>query len=348
MKIRKSYYSLCLTLLAGIIWYSSVSAQPTSLTKDEMLYYTSLWKGERLSDGRPKVPDDIIKRMRYVSVTEAWQNLNSMRDEKNQGPVSFGEFRMPAYTNQYVGNWKQLREGVIICGRVSTMHFMPYRPDLNGLIQQQGMKDGRGRGQYTWGIDQLQEGDVYVANVAEGILDASHVGDNLGTTIWTKTGNGAIIRGTVRDMFGNLKVNENWNIFVRDFKPQANSSNLCIGINCPIQVGYVTVMPGDVVLATNEGIVFIPPQLASRVIEISEKTRMQDVWAHMGVREGRFTAQQADGAYTPEMHAEFTQWLKDNVNTMTKYFDDPGAAPSPEFIKAYIKERESMKTPRNL
>ncbi|MBN2863553.1 MAG: hypothetical protein JXN62_10350 [Bacteroidales bacterium] len=344
MKFR---YLVCLSLiLAGFFIVSTVNAQPTSLTKEEMLYYTSMWKGERFPDGRPKVSDDIIQRMRYVSVTEAWQNMNSMRDEANQGPVSFGETRMSAYTNQYVGNWKQLREGVIVCGRASTMHFLPYRPDLNGLIQQQGMKDGRSRGQYTWGIDQLQEGDVYVANVCEAILDASHVGDNLGTTIWTKTGNGAVIRGTVRDMFGNLDIDENYNLFVRDFRPQANSSNLCIGVNCPIQVGYVTVMPGDVVLATNEGICFIPPQLALRVIETSERTRMQDVWAHMGVREGRFTAQQADGAYTPEMHAEFTQWLKDNTNTMSKFFDDPKEAPSPEFIRAYIKERESQQKPR--
>jgi regulator of RNase E activity RraA len=214
---------------------------------------------------------------------------------------------------------------------------MPYRPDLNGLIQQQGNKDGRSRGQYTWGIDQLQEGDVYVANVAEGILDASHVGDNLGTTIWTKTGNGAVIRGTVRDMFGNLDVDEKFNLFVRDFRPQANSSNLCIGVNCPIQVGYVTVMPGDIVLATNEGICFIPPHLALRVIEISERTRMQDVWAHMGVREGRFTAQQADGAYTPEMHAEFTQWLKDNTNSMTKFFEDPDEAPLLNSLRLILK-----------
>jgi len=61
----------------------------------------------------------------------------------------------------------------------------------------------------------------------------------------------------------------------------------------------------------------------------------------MGVREGRFTARQADGGYTPEMNKEFTQWLKDNKNTMGRFFDDPNEAPSPELIEAYIKERES-------
>jgi len=342
MKTKNYFYLLCFSLImAGFFMNSSVSAQPGSLTKEEMLQYTALWEGERFPDGRPKVSDDIINRMRYVSVTEAWQTLNSISDNTGQGSLSFGAFRRPTYSNQYYGDFIQLRENVIICGRALTIHFMPYRPDLNGLIQEQGMKDGRSRGQYTWGIDQLQKGDVYVANVAEGILDASHVGDNLGTTIWTKTGNGAVIRGTLRDMYGNLAVDEGFNILVRDFRPQANSSNLVIGVNCPIQIGYITVMPGDVVLTTREGVVFIPPHMALNVIERSEKTRMQDVFAHNGVREGRFTAQQADGAYTKEMNEEFTNWLKENADTMEKFFDDPKAAPSPEFVRAYIKEREA-------
>ncbi len=346
MKNMKQYYSLILALLTGFIFSSSVSAQPTSLTKEEMLYYTSVWKGERFPDGRPKVSDDIIRRMKYVSVTEAWQTLNGISDasEGQAGAMGMGMTMRSTYSNQYTGGFQMMREEIVICGRASTIHFMPYRPDLNGLIQQQGTKDGRGRGQYTWGIDQLQSGDCYVANVCEGILDASHVGDNLGTTIWTKTGNGAVIKGTLRDLYGNLGVDPKWNVMVRDFRPQANSSNLVIGVNCPLQVGYVTVMPGDVVLGTREGVVFIPPQFAQRVVETSERTRMQDTWAHMGVREGRFTAQQADGSYTPEMNAEFTKWLIDNADNMGKFFDDPGAAPSPEFVKAYAKERQTPRT----
>jgi 4-hydroxy-4-methyl-2-oxoglutarate aldolase len=342
MKIGKKYYSLFLAVLAGIIFCTTATAQPTSLTKDEMLYYTSVWKGERFPDGRPKVSDDIIQRMKYVSVTEAWQTLNGMSDPvEGQGPTSFGETRRPTYSNQYYGGFKMMRENIVICGRASTIHFLPYRPDLNGLVQQQGTKDGRGRGQYTWGIDQLQTGDCYVANVCEAELDASHVGDNLGTAIWTKTGNGAVIKGTLRDLYGNLAVNPNWNVMVRDFRPQANSSNLVIGVNCPIQVGYVTVMPGDVVLGTLEGVVFIPPQFAQRVVETSERTRTQDYWAHEGVIQGRFTAQQADGSFTPEMNTEFTKWLNDNADNMGKFFDNPKAAPSAEFIRAWVKQRQT-------
>lgn len=345
MKIKK-FYSLIMALFLGAFFFSLINAQPTSLTKDEMLYYTSLWKGERFPDGRPKVSDDLIQRMRYVSVTEAWQILDGTSDTEGQGSISFGESRNPTYSNQYFGGLKMMRENVVICGRASTIHFLPYRPDLNGLVQQQGNKDGRGRGQYTWGVDQLQKGDVYVANVCEGILDASHVGDNLGTTIWTKTGNGAVIRGTLRDLYGNIGVDPEWNVMVRDFRPQANSSNLVIGLNCPIQVGYVTVLPGDVVLGTREGVVFVPPHLVKLVVETSEKTRMQDAFAHEGVKQGRFTAQQADGGFTKEMNEEFNKWLLDNAETMGKFFDDPKAAPSPEFIRNYVKERREMTTPK--
>ncbi len=341
MKIKNLFYSLCLTLLGGIILCPSINAQPNSLTKEEMEYYTSVWQGDRFPDGRPKVPDDIVRRMKYVSVTEAWQTLNGTSDASGGGG-GFG--RRETYQNQYYGGMKLMRDDVVICGRASTVQFLPSRPDLNGLVQQQGNKDGRGRGQYTWGVDQLQEGDCYVANVCEGILDASHVGDNLGTTIWTKTGNGAVIRGTLRDLPGNMAVDPNWNVMVRDFRPQSNSSNLVIGVNCPIQIGYVTVMPGDIVLATREGVVFIPPQHAQRVVETSERTRMQDVWAHMGVKEGKFTAQQADGGFTQEMNQQFTQWLLDNADTMGKFFQDPKEAPSPEFIRAYAKERQGGPT----
>ena len=340
MKIRIPLHSFCIAVLAGLIFNISATAQPFSLTKEEMEYYTGRWQGERFPDGRPKVSDDIVRRMRYVSVTEAWQILNGMSDTEGQGAISFGEMRRPTYSNQYYGGFKMMREDIVICGRASTIQFMPYRPDLNAFIQQKGDKEGRSRGQYVWGIDQLQAGDVYVANVCEGILDASHVGDNLGTAIWTKTGNGAVIRGTLRDLYGNLGIDPKWNVMVRDFRPQANSSNLVAGINCPIQIGYVTVMPGDIVLGTREGVVFIPPHLAQRVVETSERTRLQDVFAHAGLREGRWTAQQADGGFTPAMNEEFTQWLIKNADNMKKFFEDePEAAPSPEFIKAYAKER---------
>src|SRR5665647_592492 len=114
MKIRKLIYLLGLSLLGGIILAPSVIAQPSSLNKEEMLYYTSVWKGDRFPDGRPKVSDDIVNRMKYVSVTEAWQTLNGLSDAVGQGDVSFGETRRSTYSNQYYGDMKLMRDDVTI------------------------------------------------------------------------------------------------------------------------------------------------------------------------------------------------------------------------------------------
>jgi 4-hydroxy-4-methyl-2-oxoglutarate aldolase len=333
MKSRSYISLICVgVLITSLFAPVFVNSQPLSLTPEQIIQYTPFWEGERFPDGRPKVPDSVIERLKYVSVTEAWGILRRA-DSNVPGQRSQG------YINQYVGTLKPMHDDVTICGRTMTAHFMPYRPDTNFAIGEQGAKDGRGRGQYTWGIDQLQNGDVYVVNVCEALLDASHVGDNLGTAIWTKSGNGAIIYGTLRDLEGNAKI-EGFNIFVRDFRPESNSNNMMIGINSPIQIGYVTVMPGDIVLAKRLGSVFIPPHYAEMVVNQSERTRLRDKFAHNGVREGRFSARQADGAYTPEMNQEFNQWLKDNKNSMEKFFDDPKAAPPVSVIEDYIRERE--------
>ena len=43
-------------------------------------------------------------------------------------------------------------------------------------------------------------------------------------------------------------------------------------INGPVRVGEATCMPGDIVLATPTGVIFVPPQYASEVVESSENT----------------------------------------------------------------------------
>ncbi len=400
MNLKTTTFACFATVILLSVFFSvSLKAQPLSLTKEEMIQYSPLWQGERFPDGRPKVPDDIVKRMRYVTITEAWEFVRrgsagggarggaagagaGMRgtpgamfggaaisdtndtygtetgaNTRGSGAGMRGGAAMGtamrgsgagmmrggiggggSYDNQYVGTMKPMHPDVTVCGRAMTAQFMPLRPDINQAISQQGRADNRASGQYTWGIDMLQQGDVYVANVCEAILDASHVGDNLGTSIYHHSGNGAIIWGTLRDLEGNKSI-EGFNVFVRDFRPQSNSSNMMMGLNCPLQLGYVTVMPGDIVLAKEMGIVFIPPHLAESVVIESERTRLRDAFAHIGVMEGRFTAQQADGNFTPQMNQEFTQWLKDNVDNMGKFFKDPNEAPSKEFIQQYIEGR---------
>ena len=111
-------------------------------TADDIRLYTSDWKGERLADGRPKVADKFLERLKNVSMEEAW-----------------GYLRNKGYQNQYEGDWQVLRPDSVMVGRVVTAQYMPLRPDLEKLIKDSGKKDGRIGGTNSWPIDVLKEGD---------------------------------------------------------------------------------------------------------------------------------------------------------------------------------------------
>jgi hypothetical protein len=75
-------------------------------------------------------------------------------------------------------------------------------------------------------------------------------------------------------------------------------------------------MPGDVVLGKMGVVVFIPPQLAERVVKSSEQVRLQDMFGHQRLREGKYTAGQIDTRWADEIEKDFTQWLKDNIDKL--------------------------------
>ena len=57
-----------IVLLIVIASFKQLHSQQVQITKEQLIALTPLWKGERFPDGRPKVPDDIMKRMKSVSV----------------------------------------------------------------------------------------------------------------------------------------------------------------------------------------------------------------------------------------------------------------------------------------
>src|SRR5260370_24663214 len=67
---------------ATILACAFASALPASsqvkMTKEQMLFYTSDWKGERFPDGRPKIPDDLLKRALDVSIEDVWEYLGRL------------------------------------------------------------------------------------------------------------------------------------------------------------------------------------------------------------------------------------------------------------------------------
>jgi regulator of RNase E activity RraA len=265
---------------------------------DRVGFYTAEWDGQRLPDGRPKVPDDIVQRMRSISIEEAWAVL------RNEG-----------YHNQFDGSWQMIHQDVPVVGRALTAQYMPSRPDVKTKIDEQGKAEGRIGASNSWPIDMLQKGDVYVADGFGKIVDGTLIGDNLGNSIFAKSGNGVVFDGSLRDLEG-LEEIDGFNAFVRGWDPSFLTEVMLTGINVPIRIGRAICLPGDVVLAKREGVIFIPAHLAEKVVKRAEAIMLRDRFGHQRLKEGKYTPGQIDGAWSDEIKADFFQWLKENMDDL--------------------------------
>jgi regulator of RNase E activity RraA len=270
----------------------SISLMAQSISKEEMLYLTAAWKGERFSDGRPRVSDQLIERAKKIGIEEAWQIL------QNEG-----------YKNQFEGNWKMVHDDVPVVGRAVTARFIPSRPDLEQQIKERGKLEGRKGNTNAWPIELLQKGDVYVAEAFGKIAQGTLIGDNLGTSIFNKTGTGVIFDGAARDLSGLAKI-QGFNAFVRDFHPSFLEDVVLGGLNTPIRIGVAIVMPGDLVISEREGVLFIPAHMAEKVIETAEFISVRDRFSKDMLKSGKYNAGQIDNQWTEEIKTSFLDWIK--------------------------------------
>ena len=280
---------------------SPLSAQLGMFTTEQRTELTREWKGERFPDGRPKVPDAVLNRMKTVSAEEAW-----------------GTLRAAGYRLQFEGNWKTInvKPGERLVGRAVTAQFMPMRPDVNNMINDHAKKEGRvGRGQNSWVIDSLTKGDVMVVDLFGKIKDGTIIGDNLATSILTKTGTGIVVDGAVRDTTGIMAIPD-FKVYARDFHPSAIAEVTLMGWNIPIRIGEVTVLPGDIIVSDPEGIMVIPAQLAEKVADESELTQLRDNWGHQMLREQKYTPGQIDAGWSQPMIDEFNKWAESKGSKM--------------------------------
>ena len=200
-------------------------------------------------------------------------------------------------------------------GRALTAQYMPARPELAARMLDRGHKEGRVGAMNSWPIDALQRGDVYVADGFGKIHDGTLIGDNLGNSIFAKSGNGVVFDGSVRDLQGLSEI-EGFNAFVRGWDPTAIRDMMLMGLNTPVRIGHVTVLPGDVVLAKREGVIFIPPHLAEAVVDQAERIMLRDRFGHQRLREGNYTPGQIDTKWTKEIEEDFAGWLKENKDRL--------------------------------
>lgn len=275
------------------------------ISKEQLIAMTPEWKGDRFADGRPKVPDSILDRMKLVTLEEAWAVL---RNEN--------------YKHQYEGNWQIINPDSVLVGRAVTAMFVPGRPDVHRVINNWGVRDKRIKSQNCWAIDLLVKRDVYVVDQFDAYENGPTIGDNLGNSIFAKTGNGIVYFGAVRDVNG-LKEIGGFTSYFKSYHPSHHLNNpegelntTLVGINIPTRIGAATVMPGDIILGRDGGVLFIPPHLAEKVVKTSEVVRLRDLFGHQRLREGKYTPGQIDNKWSDEIEKDFSQWLNAHINEL--------------------------------
>ena len=288
-----------LKIFVGILIMSwgipQLDAQLLKLSQEQLIALTPKWEGKRFPDGRPKVPLDLVERMKSVSLEEAWAVL------RNNG-----------YMNQYAGEeWKIIHPQQAMTGRALTAQYMPKRLAIREVLEEEGEREGRVGDMVNWPIGELVEGDLYVADAYGKYNEGPIIGDNLGTSIYAKSKNGVVINGGLRDLEG-LEEIEGFNAFVKNWHPSYQMQMMLTGINVPIRIGEATVMPGDVVLAKREGVIFIPPHLVEEIVIKGEFIALKDEFGHLCLREQRYTSGEIDGVWKDEIRKEFLTWLEAN------------------------------------
>jgi 4-hydroxy-4-methyl-2-oxoglutarate aldolase len=285
----------CLLIVLFFVTLFS-SAQQIALTKEQIIAMTPEWKGERLPDGRPNVPDKLLQRLKNVSLEEAW-----------------GIMRNNGYNNQFEGDWMLLRDDQVLVGRALTVQYLPKRPDFDKVIRDKGKAENRVGNFNSWPIDMLKPGDVYVADSYGKVVDGTLIGDNLGNSIYAKSKNGVIFYGSVRDAEGLERI-DGFTAWVKGFDPSFIQEMMLGGINVPIRIGRATVLPGDAVLAKKKGICFIPAHLVEDLVINAEFIALRDQFGHQRLREGKYTPGEIDQQWTDAIKKDFISWLDQNKN----------------------------------
>ena len=288
---RPTLGGLAVCLAAALI-APPMRAQMNTLTKEQMIEYTAQNPFERFPDGRPKVPDAIIERAKGLSAEEVWAVLPGK-----------------GFRNQYEDGFQVLHPGKKMVGRAFTVQFMPTRPDVEAVMSAKAKEKGIPLLKNQVAIDMLQPGDVLVVDLFGKKEGGTIVGDNLFYYLMKAThGGGLVVDGAIRDLEGISEMD--MPAYFRSAHPSAISNVMLTGIEIPIRIGEVTVMPGDLVVGDREGVYFIPPQFAQEVMDHADELHVHDEWTRKKFDEGKYKSSEIYGSpHDPELIKEYKEYL---------------------------------------
>ena len=315
---------ITLFVVASFLFTFYSKSQNIVWPPDRIEELTTEWTGERTPDGRPKVSEELLERLKALSMEEVWAKLNS-KGYRNQ---------FENFSGMYQNGWQILHPDEVMTGRVVTAQFMPLRKDLDNYVQNQAEKEGTKTPVTNYApIIKLLDGDVYVADGYGRIVDGTLIGDNLGNAIYKASKRGVIFNGGVRDVEGLSEI-DGFNAWIRGADPSYVKEMLVTNVNGPIRIGRATVLPGDAVLAKSTGVIFIPPHLLQDVVISGEYTALRDAFNRYCMETNRYEYVNEKFVVEREVfEKDFKEWLENKTDLPMRR----------EELDKFIKEREEQR-----
>ncbi len=219
---------------------------------------------------------------------------------------------MGEYQHNYVRGLINTQPGERIIGRALTIRSLPPRPDMKRALDklaEEGDWDSRF---YVRAGEEAKPGDVVVVDLG-GEDGSIFFGDITAMGIQLRGAAGVIIDGGTRDL-EELSADpfEGFPVFARFFDPIAPLW-WDTEYNVPIRVGTVTVLPGDIVVAEDEAILFFPPEILDQVVRDARGRQEVEDYERDLLRQKKYRVRDVY-PMIPELRKEYEEKKKKTTN----------------------------------
>lgn len=247
-----------------------------------------------LKKDRPRVTDQQLARIAKYPIEALWNGV------QNQG-----------YTQNFANHFRLTQPGTKLVGRALTMRYLPLRPDIDAATKQIA-KEGDWDFQYNVRAgEDANPGDVIVVELGGAVDRATFLGDVTGIGMKQRGVRGVVVDGGIRDL-NEFLVMKDFPIYYVNAHASAMADQVGVEWNAPIRIGHVSVLPGDVVVGDEEGVLFFPPQIVEDVLKSAALTVNTENFKREMMRSGKYRSRDVYPKLSPELEKRYQEWVKTN------------------------------------
>ena len=278
------------SLLTPALAAAQAAAPPTAPSRASRDTYSAVM--DVLRSTRTRVTDDQLARLKKLPIEAVW------------GAVQGKQYRF-----SFVGDFKLTQPGTRMAGRALTMRYLPVRPDLVEAVQALG-KEGDWFYQYNIRAgEDTRPGDVLVVELGGMVDRATFMGDVTGLGMKARGAAGVVIDGGLRDLSEFLPWKD-FPVYHTGAHASAMADQVGVEWNTAVRIKNVTVLPGDVVIGDESGVLFFPPQIAEDVIQAAENTVYVEDFKREMIQGTKYRARDIYPNLSPELEKVFEEWKK--------------------------------------